>query len=291
MKYRVTHTTTYSGSEQVSVGHNEARLKPRDCIGQTRLNHQLKISPKPTSLTERIDYYGNPAASFTFSQGYDELVVTSQGEIVVDERPPRPVQSPSWNQVVSDVRMHRTPLEIEAYEYSFCSPMSNFFDALKTYGGETFSKNRPILDGVEELTSRIFSEFKYDPRATTVTTAVPEVFELRRGVCQDFAHLQIAALRSLGIPARYVSGYLRTYPPPGKPRMIGADASHAWLSVYCGAEIGWIDVDPTNNKFTSTDHITIAWGRDYGDVIPLKGVYTGGGQNTLTVNVDVAPLE
>ncbi len=140
-----------------------------------------------------------------------------------------------------------------------------------------------------DLTGRIFRDFKYDPRATTIQTPITEVFEKRHGVCQDFAHLQIGCLRSLGIPARYVSGYLRTIPPPGKPRLVGADASHAWLSAYCG-EAGWIDVDPTNDALVSTDHITVAWGRDYNDVSPIQGVIVGGGEHKMQVSVDVAPV-
>lgn len=290
MRYRIKHITTYSGSERVSIGHNESRLKPRVCPNQNCITYKLGISPKPSYLSHGQDYYGNPTSSFSFSQGYRELKVTSESEVVVEERAPQSVESPAWDVVMSDLHRHATFAEVQAYEFTFSSPQSDYFPALNEYARKSFPAGRPILKAVQELTSRIHEDFKYDPRATTVTTAVPEVFALRSGVCQDFAHLEIAALRSLGLAARYVSGYLRTFPPPGKPRLIGADASHAWLSVYCGA-LGWIDVDPTNDKFASTDHITVAWGRDYGDVPPLKGVFIGGGQHTLSVSVDVAPVE
>ena len=291
MKYRVTHITTYTGKEPVSVGHNEARLKPRECPGQQCVRHKLKITPRPSIQSDEIDYFGNPLTLFGFSQGYDELQVTSEIDIVVEPRAVLPPTSPSWNQVAQALRTHKTPETLAAYEFVFPSPQSDFFDELKAYAEESFLQDRPILEALKDLTSRIHADFQYDPRATTVTTAVPEVFDLRRGVCQDFAHLEIAALRSLGLAARYVSGYLRTDPPPGKPRLIGADASHAWLSVFCGPKVGWVDVDPTNDKFSSTDHITIAWGRDYGDVTPLKGVFVGGGTHMLSVSVDVVAAQ
>jgi len=290
MRYHIKHITTYSGTERVSVGHNEARLKPRPCPGQTCVSHKLSISPKPSYLNHAEDYFGNPTSSFAFSQGYKELKVTSDSEMVVEERAPLDHDnSPAWDSIVSDLHKHTTLEYIDAYEFTFSSPQSDYFPELEAYARKSFPAGRPILLAVQELTKRIHEDFKYDPRATTVTTAVPEVFQLKRGVCQDFAHLQIAALRSLGLAARYVSGYLRTYPPPGKERLIGADASHAWLSVFCGS-IGWVDVDPTNDAFASTDHIAIAWGRDYGDVPPLRGVFIGGGQHMLSVSVDVAPV-
>ncbi|OYW11667.1 MAG: hypothetical protein B7Z55_19015 [Planctomycetales bacterium 12-60-4] len=188
------------------------------------------------------------------------------------------------------MRATESPLTLEALQFTFDSPSVTAPAAVGQYAAESFPAGRPILEGVRHLTTRIHEDFKFDPRATTVSTPVVEVFEHRRGVCQDFAHLEIAALRSLGIPARYVSGYLRTIPPPGRPRLVGTDASHAWLSVYCG-EAGWIDVDPTNDCIVSTDHITVAWGRDYSDVCPIKGVFVGGGTHQMTVSVDVQPLE
>ena len=163
--------------------------------------------------------------------------------------------------------------------------------SLAAYAKESFPAGRPILQATADLTRRIYEDFEYRPQSTDVNTQVAEVFGKRVGVCQDFAHLQIACLRSLGLAARYVSGYLRTIPPPGKPRLVGADASHAWLGVYCGGDVPWIDFDPTNNMIPDTDHVAVAYGRDYGDVCPVQGVFVGGGDHTLSVSVDVAPME
>lgn len=289
-RYTITHVTTYSGSKPVSVGYNEARLAPRACPRQNCHDHGLKISPAPSFRTSGADYFGNPFVSFSFGQGYEELKVTAKSDVSVMEFE-MPGQSPAWEAVLDELRRHGSPEALAAYEFSFPSPLSDYFPELKQYTRESFGASRPIVDALRELTTRVHQDFVYDPRATTVTTAVADVFELRRGVCQDFAHLQISALRSLGLAARYVSGYLRTYPPPGKPRLVGADASHAWLAVYCGQTLGWVPVDPTNDRFVGADHITLAWGRDYSDVTPLKGVYTGGGKHTLRVSVDVAPQD
>jgi transglutaminase-like putative cysteine protease len=179
---------------------------------------------------------------------------------------------------------------LAACEFAYDSSRIIRSPDLAAFAAESFPPGRPIIEAVANLTERVNHDFEYDPRSTTVTTPVSEVLRLRKGVCQDFAHLQIAALRSLGLAARYVSGYLRTYPPEGQPRLVGVDASHAWLAVYCGPQ-GWIDVDPTNNLFPDLEHLTVAWGRDYSDVCPLKGVYLGGGHHTLAVSVNVEPLE
>jgi transglutaminase-like putative cysteine protease len=174
-------------------------------------------------------------------------------------------------------------------QFRFESPYIQFLDAARDYALQSFTPNRPLLDAALELTSRIYREFQYSPAATSISTPTWEVLKQRRGVCQDFAHLQITALRSLGLAARYVSGYLVTVPPPGKARLIGADASHAWLAVFCPG-YGWIDLDPTNNVIPQERHVTLGWGRDYHDVCPIQGVLTGGGAHVLTVSVDVSPL-
>ena len=179
--------------------------------------------------------------------------------------------------------------ELDALQFRFDSPRCHASVEAASYAESSFTADRPIVEALAELTSRIHREFEYDPRATTVSTPIDEVLQQKRGVCQDFAHVQIAMLRSLGLAARYVSGYVRTIPPPGKERMVGADASHAWVAAWCG-DLGWIDIDPTNDCFVSDQHITLAWGRDYADVTPLKGVYTGGGKHWLDISVDVVPL-
>ncbi len=291
MRYKITHTTTYNYTETVPISHNEVRLTPRDGRGQTCLSHRLAIKPKPETFVRRFDYFGNPSHHFSILEGHKRLTVHAVSRVEVrPSTPPNPESTPPWEQLRDDVQRAANPLSLEALQFTFDSPSVTLPAAVRKYGEDSFPPGQTILMGVLDLTARIHEDFKFDPRATTVSTPVDEVMELRRGVCQDFAHLEIAALRSLGIPARYVSGYLRTSPPPGRPRLVGADASHAWLSVFCG-DAGWIDVDPTNDCCASIDHITVAWGRDYNDVCPIKGVFIGGGTHRMTVSVDVLPLD
>ncbi len=291
MKYRVTHETTYHGDQPVSVCHNEAWLKPRDTAFQCCEDHQLVAHPAPTSLSHRRDYFGNHVFGFSFNRGYDSMTVTSTSEIALSEKVILPAeQSPAWNQLSQRLTEAATPVDLAASEFLFDSPRCQGLPPLAAYARQSFPLGRPLLEAAAELTTRIYRDFEFNARATTVTTPVDEVFRLRKGVCQDFAHLEIAALRSLGLAARYVSGYLRTRPAPGKPRLVGVDASHAWLSVYVG-DGEWLDLDPTNNLVPNLEHITVAWGRDYSDVCPLKGVFIGGGRHSLAVSVDVAVID
>lgn len=289
--YKITHTTTYKYVEMVPVCHNEVHLTPRDTDTQTCHNFRLQIKPEPDLVSRRTDYFGNQVHSFSIPEGHRRLSVSATSRVHVRERELTPAdQSCPW-EIVRDGLIQTQDLErLEAIQYLFDSPSVIISENLRDYAKPSFPEGRPILEAVADLTTRIHKDFKYDPRATTVNTPLEDVLELRRGVCQDFAHLQIGCLRSLGLPARYVSGYLRTIPPPGKPRLIGADASHAWLSIFCN-EIGWVDVDPTNDCFINLDHITVAWGRDYTDVCPIKGVFVGGGAHAMTVSVDVEPLK
>lgn len=289
MKYRIQHTTRYTGSEPISVGHNEAWLTPRTTEQQQCLSSTLQIIPEPSILSTRTDYFGNSVTQFSFNQGYDALTVTA-----VDEVETRPSLRTStgdvrWNDIAAAVHRHETAADLAAYEFTFDSPRCRSSREFADYVLVSFADGRPIVEGLVDLLKRFKVDFKYDANATTVSTPVEQAFRQKRGVCQDFAHLVISMLRSIGLPARYVSGYLRTLPPPGKPRLVGADASHAWASVF-GGPLGWIDIDPVNNAVVGEDHITIAWGRDYGDVTPLKGVYIGGGTHQLTVSVDVSEL-
>jgi transglutaminase-like putative cysteine protease len=203
---------------------------------------------------------------------------------------PPPETTPPWEAVRDRLRADRSATTLDAYQFVFESPHVAFDDAVLDFVTPAFTADRPILDAVRELTGRIHREFRYDQTATTVATPVAEVLRTRRGVCQDFAHLEIACLRALGLAARYVSGYILTVPPPGTPRLVGADASHAWLAVWVG-DAGWVDVDPTNDQLPSDQHITAAWGRDYADVSPLRGVVLGGGAHRVSVAVDVTPLD
>lgn len=291
MRYRVTHRTSYVGADPVSVGHNQAWLEFRTCERQQVESFSLVISPEPSVRTRRIDCFQNPVQMFSFSEGYQRLDVTATTVVLVT---PGNAAALATARATTLRKLHKELLRPDAashdaLEFVWQSPRIQWTNDIRQWAEQFFPAERPFLDGLNELTQRIHSEFTYDTTATTVYTTVPQVFQLRRGVCQDFAHLQIAMLRSLGIPARYVSGYLRTIPPPGRPRLVGADASHAWLSVYVGNGC-WLELDPTNNQHCLTDHITLAWGRDYSDVPPLTGVFVGGGGHRLTVSVDVLPL-
>ncbi|MBI3862458.1 MAG: transglutaminase family protein [Planctomycetia bacterium] len=287
MIYRIQHQTRYTSVERVSVGHNEAWLTPRNTRVQNCLSHRIQIVPEPSVVVDRVDYFHNVVTQFAFNQGYDVLDVTAHSEVEVFD-PVRPTAGgPPWEEVVAAVRSHRLEADLEAFEFTFPSPRCRYAPEFATYGLPSFFPGRPVLDAVGDLMGRFHSDVEYDPTATTVSTPVEQVFRHKRGVCQDFAHLLISVCISLGVPARYVSGYLRTLPPSGKPRLVGADASHAWVSVYCGP-LGWIDIDPTNNQFPGSDYVTIAWGRDYTDGAPLKGVYIGGSSLQMQVSVDVA---
>jgi len=291
MKYKVTHTTIYNYTEAVPICHNEVHLTPRDHRRQTCLAHRLRIRPEPARIDTRVDYFGNHAGSFSIQEGHDRLSVTAYSQVeVAAPDVPDPASTPPWEEIRDRFAIGQPPWWLEARQFVYESPHVPIAEDLRDYAQPSFPAGRSWLAGVLDLTERIFREFKYDPAATTINTPVAKVLRDRRGVCQDFAHLQIACLRSLGLPARYVSGYLLTAPPEGQPRLVGADASHAWVSAFC-PEVGWIDFDPTNKQIPTTRHITLAWGRDYSDVCPIKGVLVGGGQHRMRVAVDVVPLE
>lgn len=289
MKYAVTHTTKFKYSDTVPVCHNIVHLRPRELPHQRCDSFRLIVHPEPFDRKTQTDAFGNTETYFSIEQAHMGLTVTSSSRITVEDRRVS-TSDKSWEAVATEIRDARDDDWLQAYQYAFPTKRTKPFAELVEYTKLSFTKGRSLFEAAKDLTARINDEFDYDPRATTVSTPIRDVFRSRSGVCQDFAHLQLACLRSMGIPARYVSGYLRTYPPPGKKRLVGADASHAWVSVYCG-EAGWIDMDPTNNLIPSTDHITIAWGRDYNDVSPVRGVILGGGTHRLNVSVDVAPLE
>jgi transglutaminase-like putative cysteine protease len=295
MLYRIKHRTTYKYVSPVSVGNHVACLKPRS-YGQNRLiQNVLRISPSPLTFTERTDYFGNVLWFFTVQEPHKQLVVESLSEVLrTGGEPPDPPlnrnRSLPWEESTVLLASDHTPEGLDAYQYQFESPRIRIHPDFAAYALESFTPARPMIDALTELTSRIHKDFRFDSRVTTVRTTTEEVFKKRGGVCQDFAHVQIACLRSIQIAARYVSGYLRTYPPAGKPRLIGADASHAWVSAYCRGA-GWLDMDPTNDVAPTDGHVTVAWGRDYGDVSPLRGLILGGGEHTLSVEVDMEPIE
>lgn len=290
MKYRITHLTTYHYTDPVSLGHHLVHLSCRATPNQTPRQTQLLIEPPPTVSVSRVDAFTNPMNFFAIQEPHQKLKITANNvSEVVPFVLPDPQATPPWEHVLAQLASERTPEVLNALQYTFDSPFVPLLGELVEYAQPSFPSGRPILAGLLELMERIHTDFHYDTTATTLATPVGEVLQGRRGVCQDFAHLMIGSLRGLGLPARYVSGYLRTTPPRGQPRLIGADASHAWLSVWCPG-FGWIDLDPTNNVVPSDKHIMLAWGRDYDDVSPVKGVILGGGAHTVSVSVDVAPL-
>lgn len=290
MTYNILHRTLYDYTAPVTVSHHVARLEPRANSVQAQETFSLKIFPEPTLRKDRVDYFGNQLCLFSIQEVHTKLEVISHSRVTVRrDTPPAPETSPAWEEVAALFRDPVSPEVVEPYQFVFDSPQVRASFELADYALESFSKGTPLLVGARELTRRIFTDFKYDSKATTIATPLEEVVEKRRGVCQDFAHLGIACLRSLGLPARYVSGYLRTRPPEGKPRLVGADASHAWFSVFCPSA-GWVDFDPTNNVQPGEEHITVAYGRDFGDVSPVAGIITGGGHHAVKVSVDVAEI-
>jgi transglutaminase-like putative cysteine protease len=290
--YRVDHETRYVYASTVSTSQHVAHLRPRALRRQQVLQAELEVEPRPVESSRRTDYFGNTVDQFTVLKPHKELAVHAHSVVQVQAADTRlePSSSPPWERVRNALRYARGAAADEGAQFAYESPYVVLDPALVEFSRTSFTPGRPLLAAALDLMHRIHAEFRYDPAATTITTPVSRVLTERRGVCQDFAHLQISCLRSLGLPARYVSGYLLTDPPPGRPRLVGADASHAWLSVHCPRH-GWVDLDPTNDVVPEQRHVTLAWGRDYGDVSPLHGVILGGSRHTLRVGVSVRALE
>jgi transglutaminase-like putative cysteine protease len=288
MKYEVIHSTVYSATAEVLASQHLARLAPRGTDCQRTLEHSLTISPHPTDLRERLDYFGNRTTIFSLQAPYRELQVTARSLVeIVPPQAELPFESLEWEEVASRLRNAQHGTEAgSALEFSYASPLIPRHPDFLEYARHAFTPGRPLLEAAVELTGMIFHDFRFDPSATTIATPPLEVLKRRRGVCQDFAQVQIACLRSLGFAARYVSGYIETLPPPGQPKLVGADASHAWVSLWC-PPLGWVDLDPTNNLRPTTQHITVGWGRDFNDISPLRGVFTSSGTQDLKVSVDV----
>lgn len=290
-QYQVVHTTKYCYSEPVPQCYSETHLTPCDSPRQACLDHQLTIQPTPHKMDEWVDYFGNRMQFFTIQDRHEEFVVTARSQVQIRPADLRPHKAtPAWEKVRDAVRVARDDQGWGARQFVYESPHVTLFDELERFAAPSFEPGRPWLEALLGLTARIHELFTFDPTATNVSTPLETVLQLERGVCQDFAHLQIGCLRAMGLPARYISGYLLTSPPPGQPRLIGADASHAWLSAYC-PELGWVEFDPTNNLVPSLEHITVGYGRDYSDVCPIKGVFIGGGDHSMQVSVDVQPLD
>lgn len=290
MIYKISHRTTYKYKYPVSVGDHVACLKPRSFLHNQLMHYALHIQPVPITLTERVDYFGSLLCFFTVQEPHEELIVEARSEVVIAGQGSRSsLPSLPWEESARSLAEDHSPEGLNAFQFQFESPRIRIRPEFAEYALGSFTPGRPMREALLDLTRRIHEDFKFDSKVTTVRTPTEEVFKKRRGVCQDFAHVQIACLRSINVAARYVSGYLRTYPPPGRPRLIGADASHAWASAYCRG-VGWLDMDPTNNVAPSDGHVTLAWGRDYGDVSPLRGLILGGGGHSLRVAVDMEPV-
>jgi transglutaminase-like putative cysteine protease len=291
MKYNIVHITRYFYTEAATLCHNQAHLTPRETDWQKCIRCKLDINPAARAVQPWTDAFGNTATYFSIEQSHRELSVVANSQVeVLDHPSPSDLQPRSWEQAVAKMDSYEFRAQ---HELTALLCRSKHLDSgidVYNYGAQSFSPGRPLFEAVLELTERIHADFQYDPAVSSISTPPSEILRRRRGVCQDFAHLQIDCLRSLGLAARYVSGYLVTQPPPGKPRLVGADATHAWVSVYF-PERGWVDYDPTNRQLTNADYITLAWGRDYADVAPIHGVFLGGGAHSMAVSVDVALCE
>ncbi len=289
-EYEVTHTTVYTYSEQVSHCHNIAYLLPQSDQRQHCEKTEITISPQPAFSADHRDYFGNRFRYFAVEQPHTQLAVSAKIRIRTQNHLNEAGEhSLPWDVLRETLRNPTAAADIAAAEYLLPSPFVALSAAFGEYAAQSFTPGRPVLAAALDFTKRIRADFKYDQKSTTILTPLADVFRLRRGVCQDFAHLAISALRTIGIPARYVSGYIETYPPAGKPKLRGSDASHAWISVYAGTG-SWFDFDPTNGKAITEEFIVTARGRDFGDVSPLKGILFGGGKHTLRVAVDVHRL-
>lgn len=293
-RYQILHDTHYRYASPVSLAQQLVHLWPRDCPWQRCEARQLEVEPVPTRRRDEQDVFGNPLTRLALEYQHDELRVSTQVRVQVLPRPlPQLDASPPWEQAREALAYSRKALSaqvLDACRYRFESPYVRLKKRFVEFSQPCFAPGVPLLVAARALMEKIFTEFAFDACATQVATPLVEVLERRRGVCQDFAHLMLACLRSRGLAARYVSGYLLTRPPPGQARLIGADASHAWIAVFCPRH-GWVDFDPTNNLLPALEHITLGWGRDFADVSPLRGVILGGGSHDPEVRVTVLPLE
>ncbi|MEO1618748.1 MAG: transglutaminase family protein [Planctomycetota bacterium] len=290
MNYRITHRTAYRYSQPVAFCKNQLRMQPITGGNLQCRRSEITITPEPSYRDEYFDYFGNRVLTFSIEAMHNSLIVESQSELTVqDTGLAEDTPSPPWETLLESASGAVVEPNVDQHRYR--SPRITPEARYLQYAITSFQPGGSIVAATVDLIKRMHSDFRYDSNATTVSTTTEEAFGLRAGVCQDFAHVGIACVRSLGLAARYVSGYLRTIPPPGKERLVGADESHAWLEVYCGSELGWIGLDPTNACLVQTDHIPVSVGRDYDDISPMRGVILGGGKHTLSVSVDVRPVE
>ena len=292
LRYRVRHATAYDYGEDVPVSHHLLHLTARPHPRQRVRRSLLTVEPTPAVRSDRVDYFGNTVTYVAVQEPHRSFTVIAESEVEVFDGPALdPDATTPWEQVRDSLRGLSGPEDgAEITQYCFDSTLVASSPELLNYARASFTPGRPVAAAAIDLMTRINEEFAFDPTATTVSTPIAEVMRKRRGVCQDFAHVIIGCFRAVGLPARYVSGYLRTLPPPGRERLVGSDVSHAWASGWCGAA-GWLDVCPTNACVANRDFITVAWGRDYDDVSPARGILVGGAGHGLSVSVDVEPIE
>ncbi|HUR32506.1 MAG TPA: transglutaminase family protein [Vicinamibacterales bacterium] len=285
MLYRVEHATRYRYDAPVSQCQSEVRLTPRSLPWQTVLDTKIESVPAPAWVGTRKDYFGNDVCSFWIQERHDRFSTIATSRVEVTPRPSISSDGLSWEEARARLTEHATPDALEAFEFVFDSALVKSAPALAEYARPSFAPGRPLVAAVEELSHRIYTEFTYKPDSTSIDTPPIETLRLKRGVCQDFSHVMIGALRSYGLAARYVSGYLRS-----GTEQKGSEASHAWVGVFVPG-VGWLDLDPTNDVRPDVNHVTIAWGRDYADVTPMKGIALGGGNQLVDVDVRVRPVD
>lgn len=291
VRYRIVHQTRYRYQSSVMLSQQYMHLTPRNFVWQQTETHGIHVEPAEDNGAAGTDYFGNHTRHLTITTPHKTLLVHAESTVTLLARQTQAqlAGSPPWELVREQMARFQDSAVREAWHYLYASPHVSCGAALADYARPSFAAGRPLLEAAFDLTRRIFDDFEFDPKATEISTPLEEVLSGRRGVCQDFAQLMIGCLRSLGLPARYMSGYILTHPPEGQPRMAGADASHAWVAVFCPG-LGWIDYDPTNRCLVQSEHITLGWGRDFSDVTPLRGIVLGGGKQELQVNVTVTPL-
>ena len=287
MRYDLLHQTTYGYDSPVVLSQQLLHLTPRVVEHQRLAWHRIEVAPSPGETAARHDYFGNPVTHIMLAAPHSSLAVSARSSVEVLARK-APAPAGAWELARDRLRDGGGEALLEPMQFLYESPHIEFFRDLAAYAEPSFAKGRDLIEAALDLTRRIHADFTFDPKATSVSTPLREVLAKRRGVCQDYAHFMAGCLRMLGLPARYVSGYILTRPPPGKPRLVGADASHAWVSVWCGGE-QWVDLDPTNDMLVGEQHITLGWGRDFSDVTPMRGVILGGGEQELEVRVTVTP--
>ncbi len=293
MLLHVVHETRYDYAPAVKTAQHMAHLRPRHGAGQQLLSHRLTVSPDPAQLSQAVDVFGNTRSFFGLQSAHDSLTVVADSVVATSAASPL-TSGIAWEAARERMRYHREARYDPACEFVFASPYVPRHADFLAYAQPSFAPGRPLLEAAWDLTARIHRDFEYVTEATDVNTPALQALALRKGVCQDFAHVMLACLRSLGLAARYVSGYLLTQPPPGQSRLVGSDASHAWVSVYLPGEDGageWADLDPTNDRAPGEDYVTLALGRDYSDVSPVRGVIHGGAHHQLKVAVTVTPVE